>query len=208
MALSRQELAEYMILIKKYCKWKIKNPNHEQHQEDVAQEVILKLIRMNWFEENRFSEDEIRNRQIMAYIKRTVATTYSDFTKKSHDAEDGTLNPDEYEDTEVAEFDDRLYLQTAYAKITDCFNSVSKTLRNSGGVKYFHAVFWEFENYDLNLKDLASHLGYEHANPTQELNRFVDKISLCTQPFGITVSKPQVQLQFLREKIDSAGVPA
>ena len=64
----------------------------------------------------------------------------------------------------------------------------------------------EFDSYGLTTKALAKHLGYTSSNPTQELKRFAEKVSLCTSPHGIVINNPHEQIQFLREQLTNTEV--
>jgi DNA-directed RNA polymerase specialized sigma24 family protein len=227
MATHNQEMGEFLSLIKKLTNIKIKDPNHSQLREDIVQEVFLKLHKIDFFSTNRLNVSDDNDRQINAYIMRTVASCYMDQLKslgisrrltKSEmemsgnryesiktqlieDVDENQLisqtarNPDQY-----------VFIKQAYQWIQDCFNTVFSEVKDTSKKDFFNAAFWEFDNYGMTMKEMALHLGYKSTNPTQELKRFAEKVSLCTSPHGIILVNPNEQIQILREQIENAEV--
>ncbi len=223
MGTSNKQFAEYLQLIKKVTNWKIKDPSHSGIKEDVTNEVFLKLFKQGFFEKYDF-HDEQEQKIITAYIKKTVWSCYMDQLKTlgfnrvltkaekeqtgnryeniSNEQVDGISDNDEA--LHVLETPDQyIYLKEAYQWVKKCYESLSSEIKDINRQQFFYAVFWQFDDYGLTIKKLASHLGYDSTNPTQELNRFVKKVSLCTSPHGITLDNPHEQVQFLHEQINN-----
>jgi hypothetical protein len=97
--------------------------------------------------------------------------------------------------------EDYAFHKQAYTWIENCFKSALTSVKDTGRANFYYAAFWEFEQYALNLKELALRLGYKSSNPTQELSRFVAKVTLCTSPHGIEIVNPSEQVQFIREQL-------
>lgn len=214
-------LAKYMSLIKKIILWKIKDINHKDLIDDISQEVFIKLFKQDFFNQNKFDTEE-EKKSTGAYIKRTVHSCYMDYlasnginrrlTKSEKVMTSNTyqnINYDHIDDMNESELnlievnspEQQLFAKEAYEWIKGCFKSLSEKIKDTKRRAFFEAVFWHFETYDLPLNILAAQLGYVSSNPTQELKRFVEKVSMCTQPHGIVVQNPQEQIQFLREQI-------
>jgi DNA-directed RNA polymerase specialized sigma24 family protein len=225
MEADNQGLSEYLSLIKKITGWKIKDPNHYGIKEDVVQEAFLKLFRADFFNKHDFHNEE-EQKKITAYVSKTVHSCYMDQLKrqgyirhltKSEKESEGTkyknINIDQIEDVigtdeafrHLDTPDQYVFIKEAYQRIKHCYEFLSAEIHNIGRQKFFYAAFWRFDDYRLPMNKLATHLGYKSTNPTQELNRFVTKVSKCTEPHGISVTNPHEQIQFLREQIENSG---
>ena len=225
MEADNQGLSEYLSLIKKITGWKIKDPNHYGIKEDVVQEAFLKLFKAGFFDKHDFHNEE-EEKMITAYVGKTVRSCYLDQLKKQ-----GYIRPltkaekessgkkyeniisDQMEDVieTVESFGDSntpdqyVFIKEAFQRIKHCYELLSAEIHNINRQKFFYAAFWRFDDYRLPMNKLAAHLGYKSTNPTQELNRFVAKVSKCTEPHGIAVTNPHEQIQFLREQIENSG---
>jgi hypothetical protein len=226
MVAGNNELGVYLSLIKKITAWKVKTPEHKEFIEDIAQEAFLKLFKRNFFDEYDISD--VENAKIInSYVTKTVWSCYMDQLKlqginrkltKSEVEVSGSRyqnivnsSIEDVCDSETAmhAFDtpeQHLFAKEAYQWIKNCFESVSLEIQSLERKSFFYAAFWEFASYDMPMKALADHLGYQSSNPTQELKRFIDKVTMCTQPHGIKVSNPHEQIQFLQEQLDDLGV--
>ena len=226
MEADNQRLGEYLALIKKITGWKIKDPNHYSIKEDVVQEAFLKLFNAGFFNKHDFHNEE-EQKMISVYVGKTIHSCYLDQLKKqgyirhltkaekeSEGIKYKNINHDPIEDviktdealTDSDTSDQYIFIKEAYQLIKHCFELHSAKIQNMDQQKFFYAVFWRFDDYGLPMKNLATHLGYESTNPTQELNRFVTKVSKCTEPNGITVIKPHKQIPYLQEQLDNSGV--
>ena len=224
MTTNNQELAEYLSLVKKITNYVIKEQGHAGIKEDVAQEAFLKLLKKDFFGKYDWHSDI---KIITAYIKKTIFTCYMDQLKllgfnRPLLKREKEVTGKKYENIvysqydEISEADEALHdqetpEQTIFAKqayqwIKKCYDSLLLGVSDLSRRKFFEAVFWQFGDYDLPMNKLANHLGYESSNPTQELSRFIKKISMCTEPHGITINNAHEQIQFLQEQIDSSGV--
>ena len=83
--------------------------------------------------------------------------------------------------------------------IRKCFEMFSEMNQDQEKLAFFDAAFWRRIYLDISIKDLAEHVGFKHSNPTQEFNRFVAKISSCTEKDGINVTNPSEQIEVLLE---------
>jgi len=223
-----QKLGEYFQLIKKITNWKIKDPNHHNIREDVASETFLKLFKQDFFNKYDFYNED-HKKLISSYIYKTVWSCYMDqlqllgfnrrLTKNEREMKGQryeNINTNPFED--VAESDEALHdlegpdqyivAKEAYQWVKSCFESLALEISNIKRRQFFYAVFWEFSDYGMPMKKLALHLGYESSNPTQELKRFTEKVSLCTRPYGVVVTNPHEQIQFLQEQIENFEVDA
>jgi DNA-directed RNA polymerase specialized sigma24 family protein len=226
MVAGNKELGLYLNLIKKITAWKVKTPEHKEFIEDIAQETFLKLLKRDFFNEHDISDAE-NEKIINSYVHQTVWSCYMDqlklqginrkLTKSEAEASGGRYQNivnspiEEVCDSETAIHafetpEQHLFAREVYQWIKNCFETLSLEIKNIERKRFFYAAFWEFSAYDLPMKALAGHLGYQSSNPTQELKRFIDKVTLCTQPHGITVSNPHEQIQFLQEQLDNSGV--
>lgn len=225
MVASKNELGKYLSLIKKATTQGIKTPEHKQFREDIAQDVFLKLYKRNFFDENDISDAE-NEKIITSYVYKTVRSCYMDqlklqginrkLTKSEVEASgfrsQNIVNSpiEDVCDSEAAIHafetpEQYLFAREAYQWIKNCFDSVSLEIPNVERKRFFYAAFWEFASYGMPMKALAGHLGYQSSNPTQELKRFIDKVTMCTQPHGIKISSPHEQIQILQEQLESAG---
>tara|TARA_B110000196_G_scaffold293833_1_gene282419 strand:+ start:5881 stop:6567 length:687 start_codon:yes stop_codon:yes gene_type:complete len=225
MVAGNNELGMYLSLIKKITAWKVKTPEHKEFKEDIAQEAFLKLFKRNFFDEYNISDAE-NEKIINSYVDKTVWSCYMDqlklqginrkLTKSEREAtgarSQNIVNSpiEDVCDSEAAIHsfetpEQYLFAKDAYQWIKSCFESVSLEIQNVERKRFFYAAFWEFASYGMPMKALAGHLGYQSSNPTQELKRFIDKVTMCTQPHGIKVSSPHEQIEILREQLESAG---
>jgi DNA-directed RNA polymerase specialized sigma24 family protein len=227
MAANNQQISEYLLLIKKLTNIKIKNPNHHDLKEDVVQDVCLKLYKSGFFNTNDLNASEDLQRQINGYIVKAIWSCYMDQLKlrginrrltRSEAEESGhryeSIKTQDIDETDEGDFipsptespDQYVFIKEAYEWIADCFNSATSDMKDTAKQRFLNAAFWEFDSYGLTIKALAKHLGYTSSNPTQELKRFSEKVSLCTGPHGIFVNNPHEQIQFLREKLTNTEV--
>ncbi|WP_165736288.1 sigma-70 family RNA polymerase sigma factor [Pseudoalteromonas sp. C8] len=224
MKVDNKELAKYMLLIKKITNWKVRDLGHKNLIEDIVQETFIKLFKQGFLEKNSLdTEDE--QKMATAYIKQTVHSCYMDLlaslgiNRRLTKAE--RLNSEnKYENIKNDHIDDvdeneltlvetdtpeqQLFVKEAYQWIKNCYLSLLDKVNDQNRKTFFEAAFWQFSDYDMSLKALAEHLGYGSSNPTQELKRFVEKVSLCTQPHGVIVNNPNEQIQFLREQMENS----
>lgn len=215
------DLAKYLVLIKKITNWKISDSKHQELKEDVAQEVFLKLFKQGYFAKNNI-EDSEQIKLIASYINRTVQSCYIDYLQSSGitrrltssereqtGARYQNIEFDEIVDTDESDNDLLIadspeqyrYAKEAYDWIKSCFDELIKHIKDVNRCRFFESAFWQAEQIDIPMKMLASQLGYASSNPTQEFKRFIQKVSLCTQPHGITINAPNEQVQFLKEQI-------
>ncbi len=225
MGTNNQEIAEYLLLIKKFTSIKIKDPNHQDLKDDVVQDVFLKLYKTDFFSTNDLNTNGDNNRQINGYIVKAIRSCYMDQLKlrginrrltPSEAEESGhryeSIKTQAIDETDESNFisspaegpDHYVFIKEAYGWIESCFKSVSSDVKDTAKSSFFNAAFWEFDSYGLTMKELARYLGYTSSNPTQELKRFAEKVSLCTGPHGIFINNPHEQIQFLREQLENA----
>ena len=221
---NNQELAEYLTLIKKLTNFVIVDHRHVDIKDDVVQEAFLKLLKQDFFDKYDWNSDI---KIITTYIKMTIRSCYLDLlttlgfnrplSKKekeitgykyqniSHSQLDD-ISEDDLSLHNMETPDNAVFAKQAYQWIKKCYDSLSLGVSDLSRRKFFEAAFWDFGDYELPMNKLANHLGYESSNPTQELSRFIKKISMCTEPHGITINNAHEQIQFLQEQIESSGV--
>jgi DNA-directed RNA polymerase specialized sigma24 family protein len=218
-------IEEYFDLIKKLTNRKIANPEHHQLKADVSQEVFLKLFKQDYFNNNNLG-DEKQEKLIAGYISTTVMSCYYDhlqalgLTRRSTKSEREQSNK-VYENINTSDIEDVCesnnvlhlsdtseqyqFVKEAYQWILNCFESAIEYVNDTSRRNFIETAFWQFDQYDMTMKMLAGHLGYQSSNPTQEFKRFAQKVSLCTEPHGVSLQSPQEQIQFLREQMISLG---
>jgi hypothetical protein len=210
---NNKELAEYMLLIKKLTHYKLKtqDPAYQSFAEDIVQETFLKLYKQDFFNNNKLdSEDD--KKMIGAYIRINRRLTKAESISSGQKYENikheliEDVNENDIALPSVENPDQYVFVKEAYQWIKGCYTNLLTKINDTDRKTFFEAAFWQFNEYDMPLKTLAKHLGYDSSNPTQELKRFVEKVSMCTQPHGITINNPHEQIQFLREQIESAEV--
>ena len=219
-------LAEYLELIKKKVNYEIKNPEHQGFKNDIVHDVFLKLFKSDFFDKYKLNDKE-QSLIAASYIGKASHSCYIDYLKKSgitrqltekEQGQSGTkftnIATDDIDDMsfniEGSSFTAEQYMMAkqAYQIIKDCFQGAISGVSNTVKATFINAAFWESNNYGLPIKQLAKHLGYENSNPTQDFNRFVQKVSECTQPSGIHLVNPDEQIEFLKQIIEIDGVTA
>ena len=219
------KVATYLLLIKKQVISRVRELGQASLIDDIVQEVFIKLLKNDFFKNNNL-ETDIETKMAGAYIKQTVKCCYLDqlallgFNRRLTKAEQVETG-NKYENIKNDQIDDvieneltlvehvtpeqQLFVKEAFEWIKSCYLSLLDPIKDTNRKLFFEAAFWQFQDYDMPLKSLAAHLGYGSSNPTQELKRFVEKVSLCTQPHGILIKDPHEQIQFLREQIQDSG---
>jgi len=217
---------EYLLLIKKYTGYRVKNPDHNDLKEDVVQEVFIKLYKGDFFSRHNFYSEDDKG-SIISYIKRVVNTCYIDqlklqgFNRRLTKAEQEESD-NKYKNIENTQFENidqnneslhhsdspeqYTFIKEAYQWVKNCFDKLVIEINDIKRKEFFEAAFWKFNQYELPVKKLAHYLGYESTNPTQELNRFTTKVSSCTQEYGITINNLQDQIEIMQEEIEKSEV--
>ena len=219
--LDEQQLGRFMVLIERLTNAENKEPDYIKFREDVAQDVFLKLYRGDFFESHSLDNPD-EAKQSTVYIKRTIMTCFQDqlmregiYRKRAVSDvqdDDGETN---YKQLEQHSMDDAnhefsftsndfsaeqiLIAQQSYQIIQACFATAMMSVTDQAKHAFYQAVFWELDKYDLSVKELAAYLGYQTSNPTQDFNRFVEKVSNCTERDGIKVVNPNEQVEFLKQ---------
>lgn len=210
----QEELATYLAFIKKAAQHKIWDA---QMRDDVVQDVFIKLHNKNFFQENALEDGQVP-KTAGAYIITSMKRQQIDLYRKNYEKESKTDSVDsenEFEQlisgNQLVSYDvDDLWTvreeaKIAYQSIKDCFEGAITQVKDSLKKNFYDAAFWRLSDYDLPLKELANHLGFINTNPTQDFNRFVAKVSTCTQSSGITISKPNEQIEILLDLISSGA---
>jgi molecular chaperone GrpE (heat shock protein) len=223
-----KELVQFLALIKKQVGFSITSPEHEQCKEDIANEAFIKLYKSGVFE--KYTLDTTENGRIAAaYIKKTVHSCSMDYFRKSgvyrrltkqeqastglktqsietNDFDEQSTGESHFQDDKNAYTAEQyLAAKQAYENIQVCFSSVVSTITNAIRANFLKEAFWVSDNYGVPLKQLANILGYDKSNPTQDFNRFVEKISDCTKKYNIKIVNSGEQIEFLRQIISSSG---
>jgi len=221
-----QSLADYLLLIKKKVNYEIKNPDHQEFKDDIVHDVFLKLYKSSFFDKYQLDDKE-QSLVATAYIGQTVHSCYIDYLKKAGISRQLTAKEKKQfgnkfisigsDDISGVEIDLDRYLfssehylmaKQAYDIINNCFQVSISGISNTVRATFLNEAFWESNKYGLPLKQLAKHLGYENSNPTQDFNRFIQKVNECTETSGINVVNPDEQIEFLKQILDVDGVTA
>jgi DNA-directed RNA polymerase specialized sigma24 family protein len=228
MGTKRNELAEYLLLVKKISNITIKSQEHRELKEDVAHDAFLKLYRSEYFNNHDFNNEQDK-KTIYSYISKTVKSCYLDHLQKSGiirrlskaeaEADSTGSKYQNIVNYSIEEVDEHEFIappiespeqfvlaRQVYHWIKNCYEAAASDMKDINRKNFIEAAFWRFNDFDFSLKDLARHLGYESSNPTQELKRFVSKVSLCTKPHGVEIDNPQEQISFLMEYLNDSGV--
>jgi hypothetical protein len=221
------EAALYMSFIQKLVNKHVRNPEHIAFREDIQNESFIKLLKNEFIENNKLSSaSKAEKKEISAYVARTVKSSYLDFLSKHKITKKMTENEradsgQKYKKYDYCEIDDsengytepalfsheeRMFAETAYKKIMDCFSSALAKVGDETKKAFLTAVYWDHNSYGLSTKQLAQHFNYRSSNPTQELNRFTEKVSLCTKTIGVVIDSPQEQIMYLHEIFESAEI--
>jgi hypothetical protein len=183
-------------------------------QDDVVQEVFIKLYSKGFFDENDLMEGKV-SKQAGVYIYTTITRHFIDVLRKISpkdsitDSLDDELSPlEEPRSFEMGVEESNIIgdeARNAYSAIKNCFGLTSKTVKGEAKLTFFYTAFWEFSDLGMTIKELAKHLGFENSNPTQEFNRFVSKVSHCTERQGVKLVKPNEQVEILLELMAATG---
>lgn len=221
MSIDDRTAIEYLLLIKKAAASIRKKSfyKYDDIEEDVAHDAFIKLFSSGFFERDDHAGEK-------SYIYKTVQNCFIDrlkslgiirsLTKSEKELTDKkyenilSITMDEY--TELSEpaadalsLGDNIHVEEVYGWIKSCFEAVYEKITNDKRKAFFHSAFWFDSEHDIPLKELAKFIGYTSSNPTQEFKRLVNKVSLCTEPNGVSVVNPQEQVQFLLEQLDLTG---
>jgi DNA-directed RNA polymerase specialized sigma24 family protein len=220
--LDEVSLGKFMLFIDKATKAEIKDRDFVQYREDVAQDAFLKLYRSGYLSENSIeTEDDVK--RITAYIRMTVKSCYTDFLTKNGIIRRSTKTDTElkYDQIQYDRMDDpdtifsledhqafnhhkfnarQLYqAKQAYDSIAYCFQKATETIKEKARRDFYQIVFWDLEDHNMSIKELAAHMGFINSNPTQDFNRFVQKVSDCTEKDGYKIVDASEQINFLKQ---------
>lgn len=217
-------LARYLCIIKKCVAKEVNIDAH--YQEDIQQEVFLKLFRAKTFERFNLNDEDQQNIAV-AYIMRTVKNCHMDYlvqnniVKKLSDEERSILSK-RYQNLATAEdIDEYAEFIAGYSAKTDtiivakqaleiiktCLDGALMSIKNAARARFLKEAFWRSE-YDLPLKSLAETLGFDNSNPTQDFNRFVVKVDECTSSHGIKLNDVNNQVEIIAQLAELNGVTA
>jgi DNA-directed RNA polymerase specialized sigma24 family protein len=222
MADNNKEMLEYLLLIKKTTKSIRLNLffDHDSIEDDVSHDAFIKLFESGFFTKQNHTGKN-------SYIYRTVKNCFFDKLKSlgvirnlTKAEKENTVNKyeniisitmDEFIETSEPVADSvtpegYINAKEAYQWIKSCFDTVYNEIKDLKRQSFFNSAFWWHNDKGIPVKELARFLGYETSNPTQELKRLIQKVSLCTEQYGITVTNPHEQIQFLQEQIENVEV--
>jgi len=218
MSETEKYLENYLLIKKTTESIRLSNfPGYKEFEDDVLNEAFIKLFKSGFFD---------REEQKRSYIYRAVNHCFIDHLKaigiirnlsKSEKEQSGhktqnvvnigwdDMTDNSMPESEMINPDSHVEAEDAYRWIKDCYDAVYKSIKDQSRKAFFESSFWWYNDRDVSTKDLASLVGYDSSNPTQELKRLIQKVSMCTQPHGITVVNPHEQVQFLQEQIQYGG---
>jgi len=218
---SEEKYLEDYLLIKKTTEYVRQKsfPSFKELEDDVSQEAFIKL-----FKNGFFVRDDHKGKS--SYISRAVSNCFIDQLKslgiicnltKAEKTQSNNkylnivnIGLDDMLDNNIPEAEtitpeNQVNASDAYKWIKNCFESVFNDISDPKRQAFFESAFWWYNDQGVSTKELALLVGYKSSNPTQELKRLIQKVSLCTQPHGIEVVNPNEQVQFLQEQIQSDG---
>jgi DNA-directed RNA polymerase specialized sigma24 family protein len=223
-----KKLGQFLTLIEKQVGYAITSSDYLEYKDDIVNEAFIKLYKSGAFDKYTLDTGE-NGRIAAAYVKKTVHSCTMDYFRKSgvyrrltkhEQATTGlktqsieTSDFDEHSADENTYHDDKntytveqyLTAKKAYENIQKCFTSLVSNITNTVRANFLKEAFWVADNYGVPLKQLAEILGYEKSNPTQDFNRFVEKVSDCTKKYNIKIVNSGEQIEFLRQIISSSG---
>lgn len=219
-----KELYQLLKLITKISNNVIRSAEHLDIKGDVVNEVFLKVYDTEFIREHDLKNEE-QALAVASYIKKAVKTSYFDClvklgilrrsTKverestglKTQNIKTVSIESDGNDDSvDLAQSDDYshdqyLAAKRAYLVIESCFKKAIETVKEKAKSEFIQSAFWDYGNFDFPLKKLAEVVGYEKSNPTQDFNRFVEKVNLCTNSHDIRIVNVGEQIDILRQII-------
>jgi hypothetical protein len=220
--LDEVSLGKFMLFIDKATKAEIKDRDFVQYREDVAQDAFLKLYRSGYLAENSIeTEDDVK--RVTAYIRMTVHSCYMDFltkngfnhrrtaddeyiddknTKYVKNKNESLNDPDadlSLEDNHQFDANQLYQARQAYDSIVYCFQKATEMIKEKVRRDFYQIVFWDLEDHNMSIKELAAHMGFINSNPTQDFNRFVQRVSDCTEKDGYKIVNASEQINFLKQ---------
>jgi hypothetical protein len=226
LVLSDQQAAQFLLLIKKMVNKQIKDSAHYEFKDDIVNDVFLKLYSGDFFNTHTL-DDADSGKLAGAYIKRVVSSCYYDHLenagvmvraskketdltgKKTEQIKHDSIHVGDNEDDKpavevVSAYASALTLmeaEDAYQTIKQCFDVAIEKVVDRAKLLFYQIAFWELDEYKMPLKDLAAHVGFANSNPTQDFNRFVEKVSGCTEKSHIVLRNPNEQIEILKQLI-------
>ena len=227
MSIDEKKLAQFLLLIQKMVGYSLKHTEHQELSEDIANETFIKLYKSDFFESYSLTDDESK-KIATAYIKKTISSCRDDYfvkngiyrrsTKRELEStgrKTQAINQDDFEDAQLNSShsfqsseptsENYFFAQKAYGFIQNCFKLAIEKITDPHRAEFLYQAFWESNNIDFSLNELAKRNNYSNTNPTQDFNRFVAKVSHCTEKNNITIVKSGEQIEFLRQMISSNG---
>ena len=185
----------------------------------------MKLYKSKFCDEHSIL-DASKEKLIKGYVRATVNSCYNDLLQKngifrrqtksekerdeksSSYAQVYTVSSDDEEvsgnwESDTISPEHAALAKQSYKLIKGCFESAIESIDDAAKQLFLIECFWSFDNYDMNVKELAAHLNYKGSNPTQDLNRFSKKVGLCTQPHGVNFECVD-QIRMIAEVLDGA----
>lgn len=227
MRINEKILAQFLLLIQKMVDYSLKHSEHYELAEDIANETFIKLYRSDFFQSYSLADDDSK-KIATAYIKKTISSCKDDYFIKNGIYRRSTkreleltgrktqaINQDDFEDAlqnsshsfQSAELtsEEYFFAEKAYGFIQNCFKIAIETIKDSQRAEFLYQAFWESNNINFPLNELAKRSNYSNTNPTQDFNRFVARVSQCTEKNNIKIVKSGEQIEFLRQMISSNG---
>lgn len=189
-------------------------------REDIQQEVFIKLFKKDFFTEHPLDGGFVKS-QAGKYIYDAVSSCFSDHVIRkrykedtSNDSNDGKktyfakvstnvdfVNNDEGDQSvfssPLTQSSVSIEAKEALDLIKRCFEKYAEATKDQIKATFFESAFWHRNYLDTSIKELAEDLGFIHTNPTQEFNRFVKKVSGCTEKGDVILSAVDNQLEIL-----------
>lgn len=227
MSIDEKKLAQFLLLIQKMVGYALKHTEHHELAEDIENETFIKLYRSDFFESYSLVDDESK-KVATAYIKKTISSCKDDYFVKNgvyrrstkselestgrktqaiyqDDLEDAQQNSSHSFQSSEPTSEEYLLAEKAYGFIQNCFKLAIAKIKDPQRAEFLYQAFWESNYINFPLNELAKRNNYSNTNPTQDFNRFVAKVSHCTEKNNIKIVKSGEQIEFLRQMISSNG---
>ena len=203
-----KKLGSYLLFIKNSVAKKVWI---QEVREDIQQEVFIKLFKKGFFDQHDLVDGKI-SPQAGGYIASTVDSCFYDHVLRKKYKKRSCDEGDEYiEKIPVSPFEDcseeedffsipanvSIEAKEALDVIKKCFENFAEATKDKLKATFFEAAFWRRNYLDMSVKELAENMGFIHSNPTQEFNRFLTKVSGCTEKQDVILSAPNDQIEIL-----------
>lgn len=227
MVVDEKILAQFLLLIQKMVSYSLRHTEHIEYVDDIVNETFIKLYKSDFFSSYTLDNEECIKIST-SYIKKVISTCKHDYLIKSgifrrsnkRELERTGFKTQQITDDNLDEIQENnsysiasteptseelIIAHKAYRHIQRCFSLVIANITDVHRSDFLYQAFWEGSNIDYPITELAIKNKYTKSNPTQDFNRFVEKVSKCTEKNHIKIVKSGEQIEFLRQMISKSG---